>query len=84
MQALTIAAYIIRQCEEENSPINNLKLQKILYYIQMQHLQRYGLPAFDSPIEAWRHGPVVYHMRRKTPCFSNGDISHALISIKVR
>ncbi len=60
MQTLTITAYIIRQCEDKNKPVNNLKLQNMLYYIQMQYLQRYGFPAFDAPIEAWRHGSVVY------------------------
>ena len=34
--ALTIAKYIIDKCTEENSPISNLQLQKILYYIQSE------------------------------------------------
>jgi len=39
-------------------------LQKLLYYAQGFHLALFEQPLFDSPIEAWRHGPVcpkVYH-----------------------
>lgn len=60
MCALEISAYVIKQFNNREQPITNLKLQKVLYYIQMAHLKEYGFPAFDDPIEAWRHGPVVY------------------------
>lgn len=57
--ALNIAAEVITEYHEKGLPITNLALQKILYYIQIQHLDQYGCCAFDDDIEAWRHGPVV-------------------------
>jgi uncharacterized phage-associated protein len=74
MQALTIAAYIIRQCEDKNRPVNNLKLQNMLYYIQMLHLKKYGFPAFDAPIEAWRHGAVVYDIYLRFKRYTSNPI----------
>ncbi len=46
-------------------PIDNLKLQKLLYYSQAVHLVCNNRePLFHNKIEAWRYGPVVpdvYH-----------------------
>ena len=74
MQALIIASYIIRRCDEENRPVNNLKLQNMLYYIQMQHLKKYRFPAFDAPIEAWRHGAVVYDVYLRFKRYTSNPI----------
>ena len=38
--------------------ISNLQLQKILYYVQKDFLQR-DCVAFSDNIEAWQFGPVV-------------------------
>jgi uncharacterized phage-associated protein len=40
-------------------PISNLKLQKLLYYVQGWTPGLYGNPAFYERVEAWVHGPVV-------------------------
>lgn len=45
-------------------PVDNLKLQKLLYYCQGIHLKVVDTPLFNDVIEAWRYGPVVpsvYH-----------------------
>lgn len=57
--AMQIAAEVVRQYHEKSQSITNLKLQKVLYYIQIECLQKKGVPAFGDDIEAWRHGPVV-------------------------
>lgn len=41
------------------SPITNLKLQKLLYYIQGSNIVLNKSPLFDNCIEAWKYGPVV-------------------------
>lgn len=38
--------------------MSNLKLQKLLYYIQAYHLAYFGVPLIDDDFEAWVHGPV--------------------------
>ena len=59
-----VASYIIRWFQERQDPITNLKLQKLLYYVQGWHLGLKDRPAFDGRFVAWVHGPVnldVYH-----------------------
>ncbi|MEA5009950.1 Panacea domain-containing protein [Clostridium tyrobutyricum] len=57
--AIDIAKYVINYAIDINRPISNLKLQKILYYIQGNFLSELGYPAFEEEIIAWKHGPVV-------------------------
>ncbi len=57
--ALDLAKYIVYKCVNDNEPISNLQLQKILYSIQKYYLQRSGEPFFADDIEAWQFGPVV-------------------------
>lgn len=61
---IDVAKYIILYCKRKGYSISNLKLQKLLYFVQAQFLVTYGFPAFDEEIEAWDFGPVVpeaYH-----------------------
>ena len=44
---------------KSSTPISNLKLQKLLYYVQGWSLALKGEQAFYELIEAWAHGPVV-------------------------
>lgn len=57
--AFDLARYILKKCIDEDHPISNLQLQKILYYIQECFLKEKGRKAFSEPIEAWQFGPVV-------------------------
>lgn len=66
--ALYIAEKVINRTDiEQGDSITNLKLQKLLYYLQGFWLAIYDQPLFDEPIEAWIYGPVVprvYHHYR--------------------
>jgi uncharacterized phage-associated protein len=44
--------------------ITNLKMQKLVYYSQGFYLAMYNSPLFNSPIEAWEHGPVCPELYR--------------------
>lgn len=57
-KALDLANYIVDKCIKDNTPITNLQLQRILYFVQKDFLKR-GSPAFSDDIEAWEFGPVV-------------------------
>ena len=57
--AIDVAKYIILFCKEKGYSISNLKLQKLLYFVQAQFLIVKGEPAFLEDIEAWDFGPVV-------------------------
>lgn len=56
--AVDLSKYIVNKCIADGHPISNLQLQKILYYIQKDFLER-GQIAFFDTIEAWQFGPVV-------------------------
>ncbi|MDL2310474.1 DUF4065 domain-containing protein [Peptostreptococcaceae bacterium OttesenSCG-928-C18] len=63
-KALEVAKYVINKGIEKNTPISNLQLQKILYYMQEYNLKNYNTPLFEDNFEAWQFGPViatVYH-----------------------
>jgi len=47
------------QTQDEPTPITQMQLHKLLYYVQGWSLAQYGRPAFGDRIEAWQHGPVV-------------------------
>ncbi len=58
--AIDIAKKVIAYTnEEEGDSITNLKLQKLLYYLQGFHLAFYNKPLFKEHIRAWTYGPVV-------------------------
>ncbi|MDO7884269.1 Panacea domain-containing protein [Hymenobacter cheonanensis] len=64
MTARDVAEYLLRLSDEEANDITNLKLQKLVYYVQGFSLAAYDEKLFDEPIQAWRYGPVVadlYH-----------------------
>lgn len=56
---LDIADYVIKYENEHDHCINNLKLQKILYFLQAQFIVGYGKALFSDAIVAWDWGPVV-------------------------
>lgn len=57
--ATEIARYVINYSNQINAPVSNLKLQKLLYYIQAAMLVERGEKCFKEPITAWAFGPVV-------------------------
>jgi uncharacterized phage-associated protein len=53
--AFEVAKYVIKSL-----PVDNLKLQKLLYYSQAVYLVLHDKkPLFPEDIEAWDYGPVV-------------------------
>ncbi|KYC64499.1 MULTISPECIES: Panacea domain-containing protein [Heyndrickxia] len=54
-----IANYFIALSNETGNLITNLKLQKLMYYVQSWHLAIYKEPWFDGQFQAWVHGPVL-------------------------
>ena len=62
--ALSVARHIIDYSHEIGYGISNLKLQKVLYFVQAEFLVSTSSPCFSDTIEAWDFGPVVpavYH-----------------------
>lgn len=60
-----LADYILWSSHASGSFISNLKLQKLLYYVQAWHLAVFERPLFDEKFEAWVHGPVIPDVYRR-------------------
>ncbi len=50
--------YIIQRVIASGEMLSNLKLQKLLYYVQAWNLVFENKPLFDGKFQAWVHGPV--------------------------
>lgn len=72
--ALSIAEHVIKRCNSKNKAISNLKLQKILYFIQAEFLVTKNAPCFFEIIEAWDFGPVVPEVYHKYKIFGSANI----------
>ena len=65
VKSIDVAKYIINFFHECEDLITNLKLQKLLYYVQGWHLGLHGEPIFSDDFEAWVHGPVQPEIYRQ-------------------
>ena len=66
------AAYVARRYKELTSEkLDEMKLHKLLYFIQRESLAITGEPAFDGVFEGWKFGPVCREVRTN---FFEGEI----------
>lgn len=72
--ALKISKYIIKEALKRKMPITNLKLQKILYFVQGVHLIMHDKEAFPDKIIAWKYGPVVKDVYYEYAIYGANDI----------
>lgn len=72
--ALDIARYVINKYNENNVPISNLKLQKILYFIQAEFISVMDNVCFNEKMEAWAYGPVVPDVYREFKWYGSNQI----------
>ena len=68
----------LKQQDEANGQsfsLSNLKLQKLLYFLQMYHYEQHGQLFFkDDVFEAWRYGPVIPKVYNEFKSFGANDI----------
>ena len=75
-RVLDVARYIINYSNEKDYGISNLKLQKLLYFVQAFFLVRSQgkQTCFNAKIEAWDFGPVVPDVYHEFKRYGSGDI----------
>lgn len=74
---LDVSRYVINYSNDKNYNISNLKLQKLLYFIQAFFVvMKNGTPCFSERIEAWNFGPVVPEAYREFKCYGSGSIPY--------
>lgn len=54
-----VADHLIALAHQRGESVNNLKLQKLLYYAQAWHLALHDEPLFPEKFQAWMSGPVI-------------------------
>lgn len=73
--AIQIANKIISNTDIEHGElISNLKLQKLLYYVQGYYLAITDKPLFKEDIVAWQYGPVVIEVYEQFKKFGSSSI----------
>ena len=71
---IDVATYIL----ERTDTITTMKLQKLAFYAQVQHLVTTGTPLFPEDFQAWRGGPVapeLYALHRGKFLIRPGELS---------
>lgn len=72
--AIQTAQIIVAKYHEQGDAVTQLKLQKLLYYVQGWSKALLKKWRFEDDIEAWAYGPVVYAVRQKFKSFGRGPI----------
>ncbi|WP_336288700.1 Panacea domain-containing protein [Bartonella sp. CB60] len=71
-----VANFFLDKGREENIPITQMKLIKIVYFAYGWVLAITGKRLFSEAIEAWKHGPVVSELYHEFKCWGNNPIEH--------
>ena len=67
-----VAKYICMYYKEiSKQDIDELKLQKLLYFCQREKLAIINEPLFEENMKGWKHGPVSTKVRR---LFKRGEL----------
>lgn len=82
-KVLEVCRHVINYSNDLNYGISNLKLQKILYFIQAVFLVMRTEPCFEERIEAWDLGPVVPIAYREYKYYGSGNIPLITCCIQV-
>lgn len=73
-RAIDVARYIVNYSNDKNYCISNLKLQKLLYFVQAYFLLSDEVSCFSEDIEAWDFGPVVPEVYHEFKRFGSAEI----------
>lgn len=71
---LDVCRYVINYSNKNNYEISNLKLQKVLYFIQAYFLIEKNKLCFNEKIEAWDFGPVIPKAFYEYKQYGSGNI----------
>ena len=81
MNVLEVARYMLFLAYRSGDTVTNLKLQKLLYYVQAWYLVRNnGNRLFDDELEAWPYGPVVKSVYDAYKRFGRDPINESSIN----
>lgn len=69
---INVAAYVAKKYKEiSGESLDEMKIHKLLYFMQRESFAVTGQKAFDGDFEGWKYGPVCRDVRIN---YFNGDI----------
>lgn len=72
--ALEVAIYVVNWCHDKEIAITNLKLQKLLYFLQGENCRLRHNRLIKDDFYAWQHGPVIPELYNTFAIFSSSAI----------
>ena len=78
--ALDVAEYVIHYEHSQDRSISNLRLQKLLYFVQAQFWVTHNRACFSDAMQAWKFGPVIPVVYRKYMFYGSLDFPQALVT----
>lgn len=75
-EPIAVANFIIEIANENKKSITNLKLQKIMFFLQGYCLTRYGEPIINGNFSKWKYGPVQVSVYDEFKIYASGPIAH--------
>ena len=82
-QARDIAEYIIYREASQGRTVSNLRLQKLLYFVQAQFIVQKDAPCFTERMEAWDFGPVVPEVYRAYKFYGSNAIPYSKTNFNI-
>lgn len=76
--ALDVARYVINYERSQGRSVSNLRLQKLLYFVQAQFLVTKHQACFSDAMEAWDLGPVVPTVYHEYKAFGSSSLPRSL------
>lgn len=76
MNMLNFAKHILAIAYENNLPVSNQQLHKVMYFAMIDQKNNYELLAqmYDEPFYVWRYGPVIPKIYRKYRIYGTSSI----------
>jgi uncharacterized phage-associated protein/DNA-binding Xre family transcriptional regulator len=81
-----IANYILGQGEkllDDNFDISNLKINKLLFFIDKDLFEELGFRYFHFNLQAWEHGPVYPDLYHRYKGFGRDSIKESILEINL-
>lgn len=73
--AWEISKYIVQKSMDINKPINNLKLQKLLFYCQLEYIKRNKELLFEDEIACNNYGMMIPSIYYRLNIHSSSDLN---------
>ena len=75
-KAHDISKYVINWCHNNDTNITNLKLQKLLYFIQGEYYRITNERLIDDDFYAWQLGPVIPEVYSEYSIYSSSTLPY--------